>query len=86
MSETVVREAAMAAALADPALTRDGLEQVFLTEPVHRPLERHTWGTVYTTSYDVVGRSVQAALAVRRAVGRCTSTRRRRARSRGGRW
>ena len=40
-------------------MTRDGLERVFLTEPVHRPLERHTWGTVYTTSYDVVGRSVR---------------------------
>ena len=59
MSETVVREAAMAAALADPTLTREGLERVFLTEPVHRPLERHTWGTVYTTSYDVVGRSMR---------------------------
>ncbi len=59
MSETVVREAAMAAALADPELTREGLEQVFLTEPVHRPLERHTWGTVYTASYDVCERSVR---------------------------
>jgi predicted choloylglycine hydrolase len=59
MSETVVREAAMAAALADPAMTRDGLEQIFLTEPVHRPLERHTWGTVYTASYDVIERSLR---------------------------
>lgn len=59
MSETVVREAAMAAALADPNLTREGLEQVFLAEPVHRPLERHTWGTVYTASYDVTERTVR---------------------------
>jgi hypothetical protein len=49
----------MGAALADPGLTREGLEQVFLSEPVHRPLERHTWGTVYTASYDTVARTVR---------------------------
>lgn len=59
MSETVAREAVMSAALADPSLTREGLELVFLTEPVHRPLERHTWGTVYTASYDTVARTVR---------------------------
>jgi predicted choloylglycine hydrolase len=54
MSETVAREAALAVAFDDPLLTRDQLEQIFLTEPVYRPLSRHTWGTVYTASYDTV--------------------------------
>lgn len=59
MSETVAREARLAGALADPELTREGLEHVFLTEPVYRPLARHTWGTVYTASYDATEAAVR---------------------------
>jgi predicted choloylglycine hydrolase len=59
MSETVAREARLAGALADPELTREGLERVFLEEPVYRPLARHTWGTVYTASYDAAGAAVR---------------------------
>jgi predicted choloylglycine hydrolase len=59
MSETVAREAALEKALADPLITREALEQVFLQEPVFRPLARHTWGTVYTASYDTAEPSVR---------------------------
>lgn len=59
MSETVAREAALAEALSGPSPTRAALEQVFLEEPVYRPLARHTWGTVYTASYAVADPSVR---------------------------
>ncbi len=59
MTETVAREGAMAAALAESDLDRMRLEQVFLAEPVYRPHLRHTWGTVYTASYDPAARSVR---------------------------
>ncbi len=32
---------------------------MFLTEPVYRPLARHTWGTVYTASYDATEAAVR---------------------------
>ncbi len=59
MSETVAREARLAGALAEPSLTREALERVFLEEPVYRPLARHTWGTVYTASYDAAAAAVR---------------------------
>jgi hypothetical protein len=59
MTETERREAALADALADPAMTIDRLEQVFLSDPVQRDPAEHTWGTVYTARYDTRERSVR---------------------------
>jgi predicted choloylglycine hydrolase len=56
---TELREAVLADALADPAITLDRLEQVFLSEPVQRNSAEHTWGTVYTARYDTRERSVR---------------------------
>jgi len=56
---TELREAVLADALADPAMTVDRLEQVFLSEPVQREPAEHTWGTVYTARYDTRERSVR---------------------------
>jgi predicted choloylglycine hydrolase len=52
MSETIARESALAEAIDDAAMTRAELERRFLAAPVHRSLELHAWGTVYTASYD----------------------------------
>jgi hypothetical protein len=59
MTGTERREAVLADALADPAMTIDRLEQVFLSEPVQREPAEHTWGTVYTARYDTRERSVR---------------------------
>jgi len=58
-TETELREATMSAALADPAMTIDRLEQVFREPPIHRDPALHTWGTVYTARYDTCDRSVR---------------------------
>ena len=58
-TETAAREAVLTAALADPSMTLERLEQVFLEEPVHRDPVTHTWGTVYTARYDARERSVR---------------------------
>jgi predicted choloylglycine hydrolase len=59
MTETEKRETVLACALADPAMTAEGLEQVFTSEPVYRDPSLHTWGTVYTAHYDTRERSVR---------------------------
>jgi predicted choloylglycine hydrolase len=59
MTGTERREAVLADALADPTMTVDRLEQVFLSEPVQRDPAEHTWGTVYTARYDTRERSVR---------------------------
>jgi predicted choloylglycine hydrolase len=59
LTETVEREAVISAALADPAMTVEGLEAVFLREPVQRDPALHTWGTVYTARYDAAQRAVR---------------------------
>jgi predicted choloylglycine hydrolase len=58
-TETVLREAAMADALADPAMTVERLEQRFLSPPIQRDPAVHTWGTVYTARYDTRTRTVR---------------------------
>jgi predicted choloylglycine hydrolase len=58
-TETELREAVLAAALADPAMTLERLEQQFVTEPVFRHPALHTWGTVYAAGYDARARSVR---------------------------
>jgi predicted choloylglycine hydrolase len=58
-TETELREAVLAAALADPDMTREQLERVFVTEPVFRHPALHTWGTVYAASYDARARGVK---------------------------
>ncbi len=58
-TETVQREAVLAQALDDPAMTLEGLEHVFLTPPVQRDPAFHTWGTVYTARYDCRERVVR---------------------------
>jgi len=59
LTGTEGREAVLADALADPAMTLDRLERVFLSEPVQRDPAEHTWGTVYTARYDTRERSVR---------------------------
>ena len=59
LTETEQREAVLCAALADPAMTVERLEQIFLSEPVQRNPAQHTWGTVYTARYDARARSVR---------------------------
>jgi predicted choloylglycine hydrolase len=59
LTETVEREAGISAALANPAMTVEGLEAVFLREPVQRDPALHTWGTVYTARYDAAQRAVR---------------------------
>jgi predicted choloylglycine hydrolase len=59
MTGTERREAVLADALADPTMTIDRLERVFLSEPVQREPAEHTWGTVYTARYDTRERSVR---------------------------
>ena len=49
----------LAYALADPTMTLDRLEHVFLSEPVLRDPAVHTWGTVYAARYDTRERSVR---------------------------
>jgi predicted choloylglycine hydrolase len=58
-TETVLREEAMATALADPAMTVEGLEHVFLAPPIRRDPVLHAWGTVYTARYDTRTRTVR---------------------------
>jgi len=58
-TETELREAVLASALADPAMTLEGLEARFLSEPLFRDPALHTWGTVYAASYDTQARSVK---------------------------
>jgi predicted choloylglycine hydrolase len=49
---TEEREAAMAAAMADPTISASELVSRFLTAPIHRDSATTTWGTVYTAAYD----------------------------------
>jgi predicted choloylglycine hydrolase len=55
---TVEREAALAAAVADPTTTAATLVQDFLRAPVHRDPATTTWGTVYTAAYDSDARTL----------------------------
>jgi predicted choloylglycine hydrolase len=52
MCATVEREAAMVAAICDPAMTPGGLVGQFLRAPIWRDPAATPWGTVYTSVYD----------------------------------
>jgi predicted choloylglycine hydrolase len=56
---TVVREEAMADAVATPTFGVPELIERFLAPPIHRSTATSTWGTVYTAAYDCDLRSVE---------------------------
>ena len=57
-SATEDREAAMVAAVTDPAMTAAQLAKLFLEPPLYRPTALSTWGTVYTAVYDADRRTL----------------------------
>ncbi len=57
-TRTVEREQAVAAALADPAMTSTAFEQLFLQEPLFSTAYSRGFGTLYTASYRPSARTV----------------------------
>ncbi len=58
-SDTLAREAALAALVSDPAMTLRALEAAFTAAPLHRTTATQPWGTVYTAAYDTADPGVR---------------------------